>query len=214
MSNPVIDNIRLSLGRTASTPPGPRPDIIKPRQPGPVDAEIERFFQELSRVSAVGLRMQPDGITSALKALVDEHKIKKATVWDTPILKQLQIGDCLRLLGVELVAPNAEKHVMAQCELGVTETDFILPETGTLVLRSSVEMPRAVSLLPRVHLAIVTTAALRADLHQVFAEAKESHYLVFITGPSRTSDIELTPTLGMHGPKFLFVWMLENLLLK
>ncbi len=214
MTNPVIDAVRLSLGRTAETPVSPRPDIIRPRQAGSTESEIERFFQELSRLSGVGMHMQPEGIAAALKSLIDEQKIKKATVWNTPVLNRLRISDCLRTLGVGLVAPNAGKHIMAQCELGVTEADFILPETGTLVLRSSEEMPRAVSLLPRVHLAIVTDAALRADLHQVFAEAKDSHYLVFITGPSRTSDIELTPTLGMHGPKFLLVWVLDNSFLK
>jgi len=52
-----------------------------------------------------------------------------------------------------------------------------------------------------VHLAVVTPAALHADMHQVFAEAKDSHYLVFITGPSRTADIELTVTLGVDSPK-------------
>ena len=64
-------------------------------------------------------------------------------------------------------------------------------------------------LLPRVHLAIVRPEMLRADMHQVFAEAKDSHYLVFITGPSRTADIELTVTLGVHGPKNLYVWMMR-----
>ena len=108
---------------------------------------------------------------------------------------------------MDLVSPNADKHEMAKCDLGITEADFLLPETGTLVLRSSAEKPRAVSLLPRVHLAIVRAEMLRADMHQVFAEAKDKNYLVFITGPSRTADIELTTTLGVHGPKNLYVWM-------
>jgi L-lactate dehydrogenase complex protein LldG len=79
------------------------------------------------------------------------------------------------------------------------------------VLRSSATQPRAVSLLPRIHLAIVRPDMLRPDMHQVFAEAGRSHYLLFITGPSRTADIELTVTLGVHGPKNLYVWMMEEL---
>jgi len=92
----------------------------------------------------------------------------------------------------------------------ITEADYLLPETGTLVLKSSAEKPRAVSLLPRIHLAIVCPEMLRADMHEVFAEAKDSNYLVFITGPSRTADIELTVTLGVHGPKNLYVWMMDT----
>jgi len=145
-----------------------------------------------------------------LKTLITDQNIRKATVWETPHLRQLGIAEILNFLGVELISPNANKYEMAQCDLGITEADYLLPETGTLVLRSSDEKPRAVSLLPRVHLAIVTPAALRADMHQVFAETKDSNYLVLITGPSRTADIELTVTLGVHGPKNLYVWMMKE----
>ena len=142
--------------------------------------------------------------------LVTEQKVEKATAWETPYLRQLGVTEILNSLGVELVSPNADKHEMAQCELGITEADYLLSETGTLVLRSSAEKPRAVSLLPRVHLAIVRPGMVRADMHQVFAEAKGDRYLVFITGPSRTADIELTVTLGVHGPKSLYVWMIGD----
>jgi L-lactate dehydrogenase complex protein LldG len=70
-------------------------------------------------------------------------------------------------------------------------------------LRSSIKQPRTVSLLPRVHLAILRPACLRADLHQVFEEAGDDGYFVFVTGPSRPSDIELTVTVGVHRPKRL-----------
>ena len=61
-----------------------------------------------------------------------------------------------------------------------------------------------------VHLAIVHPTILRADLHQVFAKAKDSSYLVFIIGHSRTADIELNVTLGVHGPKNLYMWMMDK----
>ena len=89
-----------------------------------------------------------------------------------------------------------------------TEADFLLSETGTLVLTSSSEKLRAVSLLPRIHLAIARPETLRADMQHIFAESKYHHYLVFITGPSRTADIELMVTLGVRGPKSLYVWMI------
>jgi L-lactate dehydrogenase complex protein LldG len=209
MTNPVIENIRRSLGRIAETPLSPRSAIAVSRQPEPVDSEIETFLNEIQKLSGVGQKLSSPELDSALQHLVAEQNIRKATVWETPRLRQLGIPEILNALDVELVPPNASKHEMALCDLGITEADYLLPETGTLVLSSSAEKPRAVSLLPRVHLAIVHPAMLRADMHQVFAEAKDHHYLVFITGPSRTADIELTVTLGVHGPRSLYVWMMK-----
>lgn len=210
MANPIIENIRRSLGRSAATPLSPRPATYGPRLPGSINSEIDQFLVEIKKLSGVGLKLTSSEIDQALKNIITEQKIHKATIWNTPLLKELNVSDRLRNLGVELVAPNADKNEMAKCDLGITEADFILPETGTIALLSSAGKPRAVSLLPRVHLAILTPDALRADMHQVFAEAKDNHYLVFITGPSRTADIELTVTLGVHGPKNLYVWMLDG----
>ena len=210
MTNPIIENIRRSLGRTAQTPLSPRPAIYESRQPESLDSEIETFLNEIKKLSGVSQKLSSFDIDLVLKTLVADQNIRKATAWETPHLRQLGIAEILNSLGVDLVSPNASKHEMALCDLGITEADYLLPETGTLVLRSSAEKPRAVSLLPRVHLAIVRPEMLRADMHQVFAEAKDSPYLVFITGPSRTADIELTVTLGVHGPKSLYVWMIEE----
>jgi len=207
MTNPVIENVRRSLGRTDQTPLGSRPPIYESRHPDSTDSEIELFLNEVKKLSGVGQKLYPTDIDPALKSLVEEQNIRRATVWETPYLRQLGIAEILNSLGVDLVSPNADKHAVALCDLGITEADYLLPETGTLVLHSSAVKPRGVSLLPRVHLAIVRPEMLRADMHQVFAEAKDHHYLVFITGPSRTADIELTVTLGVHGPKNLYVWM-------
>jgi L-lactate dehydrogenase complex protein LldG len=210
MSNPIIENIRRSLGRTAQSPLNSRPAIYESRPPQALDSEVERFLEEIKKLSGVGQKISPANIDSALKMLVTEQKVQKATAWETPYLRQLGVTEILNSLGVELVSPNANKHEMAQCQLGITEADYLLSETGTLVLRSSAEKSRAVSLLPRVHLAIVRPGMVRADMHQVFAEAKGDRYFVFITGPSRTADIELTVTLGVHGPKSLYVWMIGD----
>ena len=57
------------------------------------------------------------------------------------------------------------------------------------------------------HLAVVRPSALRADLQNVFAEIKSGKRAVLITGPSRTTDIEKVLTIGVHGPKALYVWI-------
>jgi L-lactate dehydrogenase complex protein LldG len=210
MTNPIIENIRRSLEKTDQTHPGQLPPISQPRLPDSLDSEIERFLGEIKKLSGIPKNISSSEIETSLKHLIVEQNIQKACLWNTPHLKSLGINEQLNKLGVEIISSNSDKHVIAQCDLGITEADFLLPETGTLILRSSAEKPRAVSLAPRVHLAIIRPEMLRADMHQVFAEAKDHHYLVFITGPSRTADIELTVTLGVHGPRNLYVWMMKE----
>jgi L-lactate dehydrogenase complex protein LldG len=210
MTNPVLDEIRRALGRTPASPISSPPSIYPPRQPGPEEAEIDRLLAEIRLLSGEAQTLPAAGIPAALQDLVARHSVKTATLWETDLIKQLNVAACLQELGVDLIPAQAGKHALAKCDLGVTEADFALPETGTLALLSADEKPRSVSLLPRLHLAVLTPSALRADLHQVFNEAKHNPYLVFISGPSRTSDIELTVALGVHGPKDLAVWVIRE----
>jgi L-lactate dehydrogenase complex protein LldG len=208
----ILAKLRASLGRIAGSAVSPVPPTarVRPRAAGLADAEIALLFAEIESLNGNVRRLAGrEDLTSALAELVTVEAVKKATLWTTADLATWDVAGTLKALGVEIVSPQADKHLVAECELGVTGVDAALPETGSLLLGSSPERPRVVSLLPRVHLAILTRAALRADLHQVFAEAKDAGYCVLVTGPSRTSDIELTLTLGVHGPKSLYVWLLE-----
>lgn len=209
----ILGKVQAALGRDSGSPVAPIPSTarVKPRTAGATDAEIEQLFTEIGKLNGVTRRLAGrDDLRSALAELVKAEAVKKATLWSTPDLATWDVSGTLRALGVVVVSPQADKHLVAECELGVTGVDAALPETGTLLLRSSPERPRIVSLLPRVHLAILTPAALRADLHQTFAEVRHDPYCVLVTGPSRTSDIELTLTLGVHGPKSLYVWVMHE----
>ena len=207
-ANPIIDRVRRALGRQAGEPVPPRPPIVPPRTPGSPEAELEKLLDEIEALSGETARIQEEDVGASLERLVADHSIERATLWSTPRLNELGVEAHLARVGVEIVPADADKHALARCDLGVTEADFALPETGTLGLLASATKPRAVSLLPRVHLVILSPDALVADLHQVFEQAREHPYLVFIGGPSRTADIELTLTLGVHGPCAACVWAL------
>jgi L-lactate dehydrogenase complex protein LldG len=184
---------------------------VGPRSPGGGEAELEQLCAEIRKLSGVAQRLSSrDALAAALAELVRHEGVQRATLWSTPELAAWRVAETLQGLGVEIVSPQAGKQRVAACELGVTGADAALPETGTLLLTSSPERPRVVSLLPRVHLAVFTPAALRVDLHQALAEAKGADYAVLVTGPSRTADIELTLTLGVHGPKALYAWVMEG----
>ncbi|MFN8470871.1 MAG: LUD domain-containing protein [Anaerolineae bacterium] len=211
----ILGKVRATLGRTApsSAPPLP-PNVsatVPTRLAGDSDADVDAVLSELAKVGATPQRIRrPEDLHAALGALVVSEAVKKAVLWDTDEIRALGIADTLAGLGVEIVPTTADKWALADCDLGVTGVDLALPETGTLVLRSSAEKPRAVSLLPRVHLALLRPSARRPDLRQVFEELDGERYFVFVTGPSRTADIELTLTIGVHGPGALYVWALEE----
>ena len=210
----ILGKVREALGRKPRTPPPPIPATarIAPRKAGEPEGEITQLLAEIEKLSGVTRRLASrDELRVALAELVKAEEVQRATVWTTSDLATWDVAGALKTLGVELVSVRADKHLVAACELGVTGVDAALPETGTLLLRSSPERPRVVSLLPRVHLAIFTPAVLRADLHQAFAETKDAGYSVLVTGPSRTADIELTLTLGVHGPKALYAWVMNEL---
>jgi L-lactate dehydrogenase complex protein LldG len=207
----MLGKVRAALQRTAASSVAaiPAEARIAPRGAADASAELAVFFSEVEKLGGKTKRLEDQAeLEAALRELVAAESIKKATVWQTAELKAWGVENLLGSIGVEIVSPYASNREVAECDLGVTGADFALPETGTLGLRSSLEQPRTVSLLPRVHLALMRAACLRADLHQVFAEAGHDGYLVFITGPSRTADIELTVTIGVHGPKTLCVFLL------
>ncbi len=206
----ILNDIRVGLHREAGAPVPPRPSIVPPRTSGDRQSEIQKFITEVIALKGSACQLGPAEVPNALGDLVRIESIKKATVWNTERLGRLGVMDKLKALGVEIIPHDADKGAMAEADLGITEADFMLPETGTLALLSSPDKPRSVSLLPRVHLAIVHPRTLRNDLHDVFAEAKHEGYMIFITGPSRTSDIELITTIGVHGPKTLYVWIVND----
>lgn len=206
----ILANVRRSLGRSGSAPLLERPPILPPRPAGTTEDEIHLLIAEINKLSGSARRVSQDDLEASLAELVAEQRIQRAVLWPDANLQRLRLAESLQEMGVEVIPASAGKDLLATCDLGITGVDYALPETGTLALLSSPEKPRPVSLLPRVHLAIISPASLRPDLHQVFSEVKGQGYLILITGPSRTADIELTVTLGVHGPKALYAWVLTE----
>ena len=122
-----------------------------------------------------------------------------ALCWDAAALPY-DVGSVL----TNAISGSAPRTEQARAGIGVTGCDAAIAETGSLVLLAGAGRPRAASLLPPVHLAIVRRADLRLSMGEYFAEraaaiAAASSCMI-VTGPSRTADIELTLTVGVHGP--------------
>lgn len=112
---------------------------------------------------------------------------------------------------VEIVE-NASAEYLFDCDLGITSAQWAIAETGTLVLESDRESHRLTSLVPPVHLCVINAADIRETLGEILelTQGNLSRTMTFITGASRTSDIELTLAVGVHGPKELHVIVIAD----
>lgn len=93
--------------------------------------------------------------------------------------------------------------------VGVTRADCGLADTGSILEAEGTGHPLQASLLPETHVAILRRSAILPSMPDAMPLLKKADRAVFITGPSRTSDIEMTLTIGVHGPGEIIVCLVE-----
>lgn len=100
----------------------------------------------------------------------------------------------------------------ARASIGISTLDWALSDTGTLVGDQTPVEQRLASTLPPIHVALVDSGKILPDKLALFSriDPKVSRYLAFITGPSRTADIERVLTIGVHGPKRLIIIFIDG----
>jgi L-lactate dehydrogenase complex protein LldG len=226
-----LERIRREVAKTpglfgASTAPRPGDPAVAAETVRRELAErwpeaLERFRGEFERVAGVFHRAPDlDAVPAVLAGIARERGARRLVTWD-PAALGFDPAPALARDGLEVVAARAgeedeaarraHREQAARAELGVTTADFALAETGTLILLSGSGRPRSTSLLPDVHVAVFGRDRLLETLEQVGIMLEALHadpdramsgaMINFITGPSRTADIELTLTRGVHGPK-------------
>ena len=116
-------------------------------------------------------------------------------------------------LGLQMVHTDKhyDVHMLEACDVGITECDALIAQTGSVMLSSRRAGGRALSILPSHHVVLARRDQIVPDLPSAFDLLKTEYgenipsMISFITGPSRTADIERTLVLGAHGPKKLTI---------
>ncbi|MCM3869299.1 MAG: lactate utilization protein [Pyrinomonadaceae bacterium] len=130
---------------------------------------------------------------------------------NAPLLERLMARVETR---VDEIAVSPSAAELFDYDVGISTAQAAIAETGTLMIDSEAERHRLVSLVPPAHIAIVDAANIRLTLGETLATASQgpelSPTITFITGPSRTADIELTLAIGVHGPQELYVVVNEG----
>jgi L-lactate dehydrogenase complex protein LldG len=220
-------------GAVAPRPSHPREiaDVLRRELAERWPETLERFRVEFERVAGVYHRVANAGeVPDAIGAIARERQAGRAVAWH-PAALGADWGRALSGHGLQTVAMPAAgldaagerqelRRIIAAADIGITGVDLAVAETGSLVLLSGSGRPRSTSLLPPYHVAVFDRRVLVESLAQVgvfleawhdgASETWRGGVINVITGPSRTADIELTLTRGVHGPKEVHAVFVEG----
>ncbi|TWH45476.1 lactate utilization protein C [Sporomusa sp. KB1] len=158
--------------------------------------------------------------TNQIKLWLKVLNAKAAIVWDHPELhRQIEFSR----LGVKIELWNSDKsrqeliEFAEQADAGITWVNYAIGYTGTVALFNSANTGRSVSLLPPTHIAVMhksdivpTMSTVMKHLIEQRGQSQLPSAIDFITGPSRTSDIEMDLSIGVHGPFRMWAVVIDN----
>jgi L-lactate dehydrogenase complex protein LldG len=166
----------------------------------------ERFTAELVRVGGFVHRARRPAIESTLLALLDQLQAQTLVAYAPDEFAGFGLARLWHRPHLATPTSADFRNHAAQADVGITTVDAAIAETGTLLLTTAPGRPRVTSLLPTTHIALVRVGQLVPRLLDAWTllGALPSAAL-FVTGPSRTSDIENDLTIGVHGPAAVHV---------
>lgn len=210
---------RLRAARPPFPNAEPRPDTY---QPVTVQADetpaalLERFQRELIALKGEVFIVQGDAAARAqVGALIDQHGASHVLAWDFAHIPLPGLADDLHEAGIRVSSPAVHDEFRAAtlvdaetAQIGITGADAAAATTGTLIVTSGPGRGRLPTVLPPVHLVILRQAQIVPRIESWIAaqrtdglrELTKAANAAFISGPSRTGDIEMELILGVHGP--------------
>ena len=180
----------------------------------PVSAQLAERFAE--RLAAVGGRahgpLPVDGALELLVGLCRERAGEAAVALSTgdPLIEKLGVVERLAAGGLDLLTPDDVfwRERLAEAGVGVTGAVAAVAASGTVGIACGVGAPRATSLVPPAHICLVFLGTMVEDLAEALHRCNPTTTaadvlpsgLVWVSGPSRSADLELILTVGVHGP--------------
>jgi L-lactate dehydrogenase complex protein LldG len=169
---------------------------------------------EAARAEVFRFSTKPAALDFLLAFLAKEglsDQTQSVAVWaECPFL---EATDRQRLAAIAGIRFDVSRELAAEAKFGISQMEWALADTGTLVQDSAAIAQRLVSSLPSIHIALVPTSGILADLPALLSRVspQKSGYIALITGPSRTADIERVLTIGVHGPERLLILFVDDL---
>ena len=217
-----LDHSRATLAELAARRPHAPPPFVHP----PQDDLPAQFAAELAKLEGYPHRCSDDAeALEAIRAILQRHQATGVVAWDWAQLGLPGLGALLaelgaHVLGGDIIGPQRADRLAAiePAKVCISGAEAGIAESGTLVLRSGVGRGRLASLVAPVHIAVLRRTQIVRGLGAALALIREryghdplidSSNLTLISGPSRTGDIELTLTLGVHGPREIHAVLID-----
>jgi L-lactate utilization protein LutC len=167
---------------------------------------VERFCTEIESLGGQVLHCTAQQAGENILELLKEINIERVQAWSAGNLP-LGVTNQLLQAGIHLqTAPDP------QIRVGLTGVRAAAADTGSLALASAPGQPLTASLLPEIHIACLRTQDIVPTMADLLSQpwVSQAANTVLISGPSRTADIEMTLTIGVHGPKELIVVCIDE----
>lgn len=134
---------------------------------------------------------------------------KKVVTVDSPLQNASGINDELKNMGIEIYTSAVDIAEHAEtADIGISAVEFAIAETGSVCMDGYAVEHRLVSMLPPIHVVFMNSNYIVPGVNEAFeiiSKVFNRGYISFITGPSRTADIERVLTIGVHGPSRFIV---------
>jgi L-lactate dehydrogenase complex protein LldG len=219
----ILQSVRQAL--RAGNRPG-EAAVIEPRgsigYQGAEPDPVSRFCQELTATGghAHVVSDRQAAIACTLE-LVKASTARRILLGPGNFIDSLNLPEHLAALGCDVKLTGSlpaagNRDLLFAADLGISGVDYLIAETGTVVVLAKPKEPRSLSLLPPVHIALAERAQLVPDLFDLFeSEVRKGQTdlpscVSLITGPSKTGDIELRLVTGVHGPGEIHVILLND----
>jgi L-lactate dehydrogenase complex protein LldG len=187
----------------------PRAEIspIQAVPPAEIGERVGRFERELNLLGGTFVRCLSVDLPGQILEILRQRGIQSIATWS----EEYYPKDLLETLrqGEITIAQAPDPTVRA----GLTGASIAIAETGSVLVCSGIGRPLTASLLPEVHMVVLHQEDIIDNLTEALnlKELQETSSAAIITGPSRTADIEMTLTIGVHGPGELIVFCLSDI---
>jgi L-lactate dehydrogenase complex protein LldG len=184
------------------------------------DSMIEKFRREFEAVSGEFAHCPDEtAVVQTIKDLITSSGSTRIAISRHSICERLNLEQKFssELPDVQFMTETLEsenpferarlREATAQVQLSITGAEYLLVESGTIVVVAGRQASRQISLLPSIHLVLTTSDQIYPNMADLFLDIQKKYgtdlpgsALTFITGPSRTADIEKVLIKGVHGP--------------